>query len=395
MWNRLTFRTKLTLFTIIVLVLVAVGIGWASVLNTHRAFFAPRFTDPDGYIQGFHIHTDELADFFQRADDAAIGLRAAELVRMDTFEDVLQRGEIRITTQESHRNFLNISILIIIAFIFVGAIGAFIISGQTIKPVKSLAKKMGDIDINNLSTTIELPKANDEISQLTHSFNNMIGKIDRSFEIQKLFAQNAAHELKTPLAFIRGSLDVLEIGDKPTEDEYKETFDIIKSSTDRLIELVEGLLSLNNETNEQQWQLFSVKSIFESIAGDLHEDIKRKHLTVSISGDYNMRGDKTLIERAIFNLVQNAVRYNIDNGEVKISIAENCITIEDSGVGIPADSLEHIFESFYCVDKSRSKKLGGHGLGMAITKNILEKHHMEIRVTSEAGKGTKVFLNKR
>lgn len=395
MWNRLTFRTKLTLFTIIVLVLVAVGIGWASVLNTHRAFFAPRFTDPDGYIQGFHIHTDELADFFQRADDAAIGLRAAELVRMDTFEDVLQRGEIRITTQESHRNFLNISILIIIAFIFVGAIGAFIISGQTIKPVKSLAKKMGDIDINNLSTTIELPKANDEISQLTHSFNNMIGKIDRSFEIQKLFAQNAAHELKTPLAFIRGSLDVLEIGDKPTEDEYKETFDIIKSSTDRLIELVEGLLSLNNETNEQQWQLFSVKSIFESIAGDLHEDIKRKHLTVSISGDYSMRGDKTLIERAIFNLVQNAVRYNIVNGEVKISIAENCITIEDSGVGIPADSLEHIFESFYCVDKSRSKKLGGHGLGMAITKNILEKHHMEIRVTSEAGKGTKVFLNKR
>jgi len=109
-------------------------------------------------------------------------------------------------------------------------------------------------------------------------------------------------------------------------------------------------------------------------------------------GDCHITGDRTLLERAFFNLVHNAVRYNVDNGIVKVRLTENNIIIEDSGVGITTENVKHIFEPFYCVDKSRSKKLGGNGLGMAIAKNIFDSHNIEISIFSEPGEGTQIIL---
>jgi signal transduction histidine kinase len=381
MWSKLSLRAKLTIFTILMLTLIAVGTTGLSVLNAGRIFISPRDIDTtieEGYIQSFLISASliEERDVIQIAEDA------------------LASGELQRIASASQRNFQNVSLLIVIAFVIVGAIGAFLISGQTIKPIKVLAEKMEDIDVNNLSTIVEPPKANDEISRLTNSFNNMIGKIDRSFEIQKLFAQNAAHELRTPLTTLRASVEILELDDEPTPDDYKDVVSIVKTSTDRMIELVQDLLSLNSVTDEMQWQTFSANDIFESIISELSESISDKGLTAQISGICYIKGDKTLLERAFFNLVHNAIRYNIDNGELKITLAENSIIIEDSGVGIPSEHLSHIFEPFYCVDKSRSKKLGGHGLGMTIAKGILDKHKIIMQIISEVGKGTKIILSK-
>jgi signal transduction histidine kinase len=363
------------------LTLVAVGITWLSVYNAGRYVFEPidwESLAADEQTPPFlplRVHRDMVSNIFQGEKDFL------------TY--------IRYNARQSQRNFRNMSMMVVAVFILFGTVGAFVISGQTLKPVKTLAKKIEDIDVNNLDTTLELPKNQDEVSRLTHSFNNMLGKLNRSFESQKLFAQNAAHELKTPLTTLRASIEILQLDDEPTADEYKEVVGIIKTGTDNLIELVEGLLSINSITDEMQWQTFDGKSIFESIISDLREDIAQKSLAVDIHGSCRMKGDKTLLTRALFNLVHNAVRYNIDKGSIKITLAENNIIIEDSGVGIPADSLEHIFQPFYNVDKSRSKKLGGHGLGMAITKNIIEKHKMNIKIFSEVGKGTKIMLAKQ
>jgi signal transduction histidine kinase len=220
-------------------------------------------------------------------------------------------------------------------------------------------------------------------------------KLNRSFENQRLFAQNAAHELKTPLASIMANIEVLELDEKPTNDEYRELIDIVRVSTQRLIELVKGLLSLNSYIDETQYQSFYVKRPIEMMIDDLHEMIMQKNVDVVITGECELKGDKALIERALFNLIHNAVRYSIDQGKVAITLSTNDIVIEDNGVGIPADCLEEIFQPFFCVDKSRSKKLGGHGLGMTIAKNVFDKHHMEICVFSEVGEGTKIILRKQ
>jgi len=294
--------------------------------------------------------------------------------------------------EEYYNVFQRYGIIIAVAFIIIGAISAYIISRQTLKPMKTLAEKIEDIDANNLDTPIELPKANDELSSLTHSFNNMLGKLNRSFNSHKLFAQNAAHELKTPLASIMTNIEVLQLDDEPSMDEYKEVVGVVKDNTARLIDLVEGLLSANNAIDETRWQTFNVSEVFETIINNLNDDIERKHLNVDLSGECHIRGDKVLLERAFQNLVHNAVRYNIENGTIEISLENDEISIEDSGIGIPKENLENIFEPFYCVDNSRSKNLGGHGLGMTIAKNIFDMHRIKICVSSEAGKGTKIIL---
>ena len=374
MWNKLTLRMRITILTALALSFVAIGITSFSIYNAGQLFHIPIDMDvlsPDGYVQVYRV-------------------RATDIMRPLTPELLDELGRDGIEAQRSFRNF---SITVAVIFVLIGTFGTYFITGQTLKPINSLAKKMENTDANNLTELIELPKTQDEVARLTHTFNNMLRKLNRSFESQKLFAQNAAHELKTPLTSIRASIEVLKLDDKPTIDDYKEMTEIVDIGTERLIELVEGLLSLNSVTDILKWQTFSGRETFDIIVNDLRADIARKGIEVDISGECKLKGDKTLLERAFFNLIHNAVRYNVDNGKVKITLSENSIVIEDNGVGIPAEHLPHIFEPFYCVDESRSKKLGGHGLGMAITKNIFDKHNMEISITSEPGQGTKIFLS--
>lgn len=372
MWNKISLRLKIAVITAVALFMVTVCITWFANYNVLRNVITPlenideeRFQFDITFRIDFDEHTEELGQILYAED----GILAMQL-------------------QVSQYDFRNYSIVAAIIISLIGTIGAYVISGQALKPIKSLAVKMEDIDANNLTAQIEPPQANDEISRLTHSFNNMLGKLDRTFENQKLFAQNAAHELKTPLTSIRANIEVLRIDDEPTASDYKAVVDIVSDSTERLIAIVEGLLHLNSTIDESVWQTFDGMAVFEKIIEELKEDIIQKGLTVAVSGDCRIKGDRTLLERAFSNLVHNAVRYNVDNGAVNINLADGSIVIEDSGVGIPAEDLEHIFEPFYVVDKSRTKRLGGHGLGMAIAKNIFDNHNIDIQVSSEQGQGT-------
>ena len=416
MWNKITLRMKITLLTAVALSVIAAGVTGLSIYNARQITFLPRGNLTVTYSAGFFDagNLEMRVTPFHEAELTA----AHVIIHADTFEmqnvvsfqnpvrlissEVLQLQEVsgwHISGREafaelsqSQQNFQTHSILVAVLAVLFGTFAAYIISGQALKPIKSLAEKIEDVDANNLNQPIEPPKTIDEVSRLTHSFNNMLGKLNRSFEAQKLFAQNAAHELKTPLASMRANIEVLQMDEEPSAEEFKEVVGVVRENTERLIALVEGLLSLSNGTSDKS-QVFSGREVFEAILKELQEGIAEKNLDVSIEGDCQIRGDKALLERAFFNLVHNAVRYNVNDGRVRISLLADYITIEDSGAGIPAEHLAHVFEPFYCIDQSRSKNLGGHGLGMAIAKNIFDKHHMEIQIFSELGIGTEIIVS--
>lgn len=382
MLSKISLKIRITLLTMIALSFVTASITVLSNYNANQNLVIPFEILFENL--GLELNDIQTVPRFEIQDGISTPINP---IPYDT-------AAMKVFTRTSQSNFQNYSIIVAAIFVLLGTVLAYVISGQTLKPIKSLAEKIKVIDENNLDIKIEPPKSNDETARLTNSFNNMLEKLDRSFKTQKLFAQNAAHELKTPLSFIRASVEVLQLEEKPTEDSYIEVIEIVKDSTERLIGLVEGLLSLNSAVDEQQWQTFNVREIFEIIFNELETDITRKTLNVSISGDCFIKGNKTLLERAFFNLVHNAVRYNIENGKVSITLANGNIIIEDSGVGIPKEHLTNIFEPFYCVDKSRSKKLGGYGLGMSIAKSIFDRHDIKIRIYSEPGNGTKIILDK-
>ena len=360
---------KITISTALSLTLIAVGITAFSIHNARQNFSIPL---AEGRFMAILIPQEDAVDMFEHRQ------------AVDELHRLLAEGQ-------SEFNFYSIAVAT--AFVLIGTIAAYLISDQALKPIKSLVEKINDIDESKLTVYIEPPKAKDELSLLTGSFNKMLEKLNLSFEAQKLFAQNAAHELKTPLASMRANIEVLELDKKPTKSDYQEVVGVVKDNTERLIDLVEGLLSFNHSIDEARWQLFNGHFVFEEILSQLSSEIQIKNLTISLLGETQLRGDKTLITRAFFNLVHNAIRYNVEDGKVDITLSNDRITIEDSGVGIPFGHLKHIFQPFYCVDSSRSKELGGHGLGLAITKNIFDKHHIETQVFSKVSKGTKIILS--
>ena len=377
MWNKMTIRAKTTLLTALVLILVTVCITGLSILNAKQNFVVPF-----GYIR---IPTDSTMKF--EIDEKSFENKAPDELSSDA--DIMNIGHI---IQQSQSAFKIQSFVIAVIFICIGTVGAYFISGRALKPIVALTARIKDIDENNLKTQIEPPSGADEVAQLTHSFNHMLDELNHSFENQRLFAQNAAHELKTPLSSIMANIDVLQMDEQPTNEDYREIIKIVRISTKRLIDLVGGLLSLNSLIDESNCESIDCRKIFENIAADMSEMIDEKRLRFDIFGDCRINGDKNLLERAFANLVQNAVRYNTEEGTVQITLGVNDIVIEDSGIGIPEESLDLIFEPFYCVDKSRSKKSGGNGLGMAIAKNIFDKHNIKIKITSNAGQGTKITL---
>jgi len=281
------------------------------------------------------------------------------------------------------------SIFYLFLILLVGVLSTWILSKQALKPVSDLSNQIEKIDINNLSKPITIPKTNDEVAKLTKSFNQMLVKINASYEGQKRFAQNAAHELKTPISSILTNIEVLELDDKPSVEDYQEVILIIKENAERMSSLVKDLMVLNVNSKEP-YSSFLFSEL--DIQSNLKHEIENKNINISIEGDTLIYGNKTLIERAMVNIIHNAIRYNINHGKISIVCNKHQITITDTGIGIPQDQLKHIFEPFHCVDVSRSRKLGGSGLGLAIVKQIFDQHQIEVEVKSIEKQGTTFII---
>jgi len=374
MWNKISLRARITSLTLLALVLTIILQTYLFNRNVSHTIVSPN---------PFYRQDIEITPIFDMPAEAI-----ETTFPFFDFEVV----EVFYVNPRAREDFRTSSIIVAVVFVFIGAFVAYFISARSLKPIRRLAEKIEDIDANNLTSLIEPPQSKDEIARLANSFNSMLNKLNSSFEKQRFFSKNVAHELKTPLTSILTNIEVLQMDEEPSREEYKYVIDTVKANTEHLIKLVDGLLSIAASADAVEMQCFSGRDVFKKIIRELDTEIKKKNLTVNIIGDCRIKGDEVLLTRAYQNLVHNAVRYNVKDGIVNIDLSDKGICIEDSGIGIPVDEMENIFEPLYCVDKSRSKNLGGYGLGLPIAKSIFDKNQTAIRVISEPAAGTKIFL---
>ena len=292
---------------------------------------------------------------------------------------------------------------VIFAFIILLSAGAtYLTAGKALEPITRLCAEVGSIDESKLSHRVAAPRSNDEVSALAAAFNKMLGRIEKAFASQKDFSAKAAHELRTPLAGIISSVEVLLLDELPDPRECKETLNDVLQSAIRLNTLVDGLLQLDRELRTTDCESFSAGETVASIENELSRKLLEKGVALdNRCGEVQIYGEKNLLYRALFNLIHNAVRYNRQNGAVSVTAREEggftAIAVRDTGVGIPESELERVFEPLYCVDKSWSRELGGSGLGLSIVKAVVEKHGGGVSLESRLGEWTEftVRLPKR
>ena len=304
--------------------------------------------------------------------------------------------------QEAYEKFSTQSFLVmaLIAGLAVGC--TYLAAGHVLRPLKNLTASVGRMDDRHLDRRVPEAGAQAEVLALTQSFNGMLGRLEESFLIQKSFAASAAHELKTPLAVVKSSLQVLEMDPHPTEADYREFMADTGESLERIIKTVDGLLCLANPEAVPMDETVELRSVLDQAARELSGRAEESGVALSVSGQASpVRGNASFLYRAVANLIENAIKYNRPGGTVAAMLVQDehtiRIRVKDTGPGIPEDALPHIFEPFYRADPSRSQQIPGSGLGLAIVKMIVEHHGGKIEVTSqpEAGSVFDVILKRQ
>lgn len=271
------------------------------------------------------------------------------------------------------------SILVMCAGIFTACLLLSLFIREFLKPLQKMAKQVAQLDASSLAQ--RLPRTKNESTELKDfrlAFNRLLQRLERAFLSQKRFSHNVAHELKTPLAAMTLELDLMEADSQ--DEKQLETLKELQIQTHALSEIVSGLLSLHDKLERLDVETLALKEIFEGILKDYKEAIAEKQIHIELQGQMKVQANRTLFIRALSNLVQNAIRYNCSQGHIHIILSADSCRISNSGAQIKEDEREAIFEPFYCCDPSRSKAAGGYGLGLSITKHILESFHYEIQV---------------
>lgn len=297
-------------------------------------------------------------------------------------------------TQKAKIDFKIESIMYMLFIIVGGGLSTYYISGRALQPLHKLNGQVKNINAHNLAETLTVPPTKDEIAELTVTFNNMTGKLDDSFKMQQRFSASAAHELRTPLAVLQTKVDVFKKKKTHTNEEYDALISVIEKQTQRLRGLVSNLLDMTNmDDNDEQSSIY-VKDIFEDIISELAHIANNHQVTLSLDCDDSViLGNTDLLYRAFYNLAENGIKYNIDGGTVEMIVNKSndeqvAIHIKDTGIGIDDEDKKIIFEPFYRVDKSRSRQMGGTGLGLSTVASIIKKHNGTITVTDNAKNGT-------
>lgn len=293
--------------------------------------------------------------------------------------------------------------------ILLSSIGTYFISRRALTPLHDLSTKIGKIQAQNLSESLEIPDSNDEISQLTASFNKMLSRLDDAFTAQKQFSASAAHELRTPLAVMQTNLEVFARKKTPSTEEYQEIFSLIQEQTGRLSHLAEILLDMTGIQTVERSETISLAELTEEVFCDLASVAEQKQIElIQRDGDCTVIGSYLLLYRAVYNLVENAIKYNHPSGKVTVTLhpgkvildassqphPADCafIEISDTGIGISPEYQEKIFAPFFRVDKSRSRAMGGAGLGLALVAEIARQHGGQVKVLASSKKGSTIAL---
>ena len=304
--------------------------------------------------------------------------------------------ELTIVVDGAQGRFRTTNWYITAAVTLLSGILAYFVSGRALKPLRSFASQVEQVQLNNLADMRIDEDAISEFRQLSRSFNQMLERLNNAFAAQRQFTGNAAHELRTPLALMQAQLELFSSEHPDVLPETAEFLTLLREQTERLTQMTKTLLEMSNLQQVARNERIQLAPMIEEIFTDLAPLAEKRGVTLDAEGDGSLIGSDALIYRLLFNLTENAVKYNRPGGSVRVELAqgqEKCIIrVSDTGCGIPEEYQRSIFHPFFRVDKSRSREYGGAGLGLSLVWEIANLHGGSVCVEESSDKGTTIAV---
>ena len=273
---------------------------------------------------------------------------------------------------------------------------AYFVSGRALMPLHSFASQVEKVQMNNLADMRINEEVLPEFRQLSRSFNQMLERLNNAFAAQRQFVGNAAHELRTPLALMQARLELFSAEHSDVLPETAEFLALLREQTERLTQMTKTLLEMSNLQQVARNERIQLAPMIEEIFTDLASLAEKKEISLVYDGDGVMTGSDALIYRLLFNLTENAVKYNHPGGRVRVSVTQEpeklLIRVSDTGCGIPGEYQQSIFQPFFRVDKSRSREFGGAGLGLSLVWEIANLHGGRVWVAESSESGTTIAV---
>ncbi len=273
---------------------------------------------------------------------------------------------------------------------------AYFVSGRALKPLRSFASQVEQVQLNNLADMRIDEDVLPEFRQLSHSFNQMLERLNNAFTAQRQFTGNAAHELRTPLALMQARIELFAAEHPSMPPETAEFLSLLREQTERLTQMTKTLLEMSALQSVPRNDRIQLAPMMEEILTDLAPLAEKNGITLTCDGDGAMTGSDGLLYRLLFNLTENAIKYNHPGGTVRLTVQEEAarlvIRVSDTGCGIPESYRESIFQPFFRVDKSRSREYGGVGLGLSLVWAIAELHGGSVCVEDSSEAGTTIAV---
>ena len=303
-------------------------------------------------------------------------------------------AEVSVQAYNNKADYKRNSLVISALLALLGGVTAYFISGHALRPIREFSDQIEAVQAQNLSDSRIEECHVKELNQLGISYNKMLERLSDAFEIQRQFTANAAHELRTPLALMQVQLDLYNAAGHPGNDaDTLQTIQMVTEQNDKLNRMVKTLLDMSELQTVGRDDRIIVDAIVEEVLADLEPLAQEKNIKlVGACEDTTMTGSDILIYRLVYNLVENAIKYNHPGGQVTVTACQKekqvYLSVEDTGSGIPPELRERVFDPFFRVDKSRSRELGGVGLGLALVREIVKVHDGIITIQPNPAGGT-------
>ena len=345
------------------------------------------------YKNGVH-YIDSLQDAVESQGDEK-GNKSDEIyisIPDDKWDEFADKFSVQVYNNKA--DYKRNSLIITVLLALLGGVVTYFISGHALRPIREFSDKIEEVQAQNLSDSRIEENNVKELNQLGISYNKMLERLSEAFEIQRQFTANAAHELRTPLALMQVQLDLYNSASHPGNDaDTLQTIKMVTEQTDKLNRMVKTLLDMSELQTVGRDDKIILDAIVEEVLADLEPLAVEKNIKlIGKCEDATMIGSDILIYRLVYNLVENAIKYNHPLGQVTVTAYQRnkhvYLSVEDTGSGIPKELRERVFESFFRVDKSRSRELGGVGLGLAFVREIVRVHDGSICIKSGKTGGT-------
>ncbi len=338
-------------------------------------------------------YMDTIADSLQGS--GTVILNEAGAASFDP-QLIAPNEELTIVVDGAQGRFRTTNWYITAAVTLLSGILAYFVSGRALKPLRSFASQVEMVQMTNLADMKIDEDVLPEFKQLSRSFNQMLERLNTAFAAQRKFTGNAAHELRTPLALMQAQLELFSAEHPAVLPETAEFLALLREQTERLTQMTRTLLEMSNLQQVARNERIQLAPMIEEIFTDLAPLSDKRGITLTAEGNGIMTGSDALIYRLIFNLTENAVKYNRQGGSVRVSVTQEpeklLLRVSDTGCGIPEEYQRSIFQPFFRVDKSRSREYGGAGLGLSLVWEIADLHGGFVWVEESSDKGTTIAV---